>query len=247
MGDPDDPDDADDAPGVDTDGTADGGDAHAAGNTGASGADVRHPLPDEGDFAAHLRAGAAVYHAGEFHAAHDAWEAWWLGLDDGPDADLLQGLIQLTAAVHHAERGNRSGASGLAESAREYLAGLDGRHGVAVAPLSAYLADLAADPDDWHPPVRLDVGGETVTVEDLDIDALAVAAAVVAEEYGDRALVDRAVEYAREALAAGPSSPFVGLLVEYVRGGERAVVRRRIGERVERRERRERDVEGLFD
>ena len=43
---------------------------------------------------AHLRAGAAIYNTGEFHAAHDAWEELWLDMDDGPDRDLLQGLIQ---------------------------------------------------------------------------------------------------------------------------------------------------------
>ena len=70
-----------------------------------------------------LRAGVAIYNAGEFHAAHDAWEAEWLGLDDGTDDErLLHGLIQFTAVVHHARERNWSGAVGLAESAGEYLA-----------------------------------------------------------------------------------------------------------------------------
>ena len=66
----------------------------------------------------HLRAGIAVYNAGEYHAAHDAWEDYWLDLERGTDDErLLHGLIQFTAAVHHAEERNWEGAVGLAESA----------------------------------------------------------------------------------------------------------------------------------
>ena len=79
---------------------------------------------------AHLRAGVAVYNAGRFHAAHDAWEEYWLGLESGADDErFLHGLIQFTAVVYHATEDNWSGAQGLAESAREYLADLRETHG----------------------------------------------------------------------------------------------------------------------
>jgi len=54
-----------------------------------------------------LRAGIAIHNAGHYHAAHDAWEDEWLELDDGSDERLLHGLIQFTAAIHHAR--NRTG------------------------------------------------------------------------------------------------------------------------------------------
>ncbi|PSQ33570.1 DUF309 domain-containing protein [Halobacteriales archaeon SW_10_68_16] len=64
----------------------------------------------------HLRAGVAIYNAGGHHAAHDAWEDHWLGLDAGTDDErFLHGLIQFTAAVYHARNRNWSGATGLAE------------------------------------------------------------------------------------------------------------------------------------
>ncbi|MFB6301121.1 MAG: DUF309 domain-containing protein, partial [Halobacteriales archaeon] len=50
---------------------------------------------------AHLRAGIAIYNAGGYHAAHDAWEDHWLDLESGTDDErFLHGLIQFTAAVH---------------------------------------------------------------------------------------------------------------------------------------------------
>ncbi len=67
----------------------------------------------------HLRAGVAIYNAGAYRAAHGAWESKWLSLDRGGDDErFLHGLIQFTAAVHHARDGNDSGAVGLARSAR---------------------------------------------------------------------------------------------------------------------------------
>jgi len=217
----------------------------------------RHPDPDA-DLGTSLRAGAAVYHAGEYHAAHDAWEPAWLGIEEGPDRRLLHGLIQLTAAVHHAETGNAAGATGLAESARGYLDGLGATHrGVGLGPVRSYLDALAADPAEWSPPVRLEVDGTAPTVEGLELTALAVAAGAVAEgadgavaegaDGAEKGLIADAVRYAREDLADRPTSPLVGLLVGYVRGERRPTVRARLDERVRRRRRRERDVDGLFD
>lgn len=211
--------------------------------------DADDPGVSDVEIAVHLRAGAAVYGAGEHHAAHDAWEAVWLDLDPGPDRRLLQGLIQTTAAVHHAREGNAAGATGLAGSAREYFDGLGERYrGVALAPVRAYLRRLEADPGAWDPPVDLVIDGETVVVEELEIGALGVAAGAVAEAAGEEeeSLVADAVRYAREDLDGGQTSRFVGLLVAYVRGGERPTVRARLRSHVERRRARERDVEGLF-
>jgi len=204
---------------------------------------------------AHLRGGVAVFNEGEYHAAHDAWEDRWLDLEDGTDDErFLHGLIQYTAAVHHAVEGNEEGAVGLAESAAEYLDGLGATYrGVALAPVREALAALAADPTplagDAEPP-RLEHDGETPTYEDLDFEATMVAAEVLAAESGyDPAPVERATRYAREDLSLGyDDSEFVSLLFDFVREPEnRGVIHDRLSGHVAKRARRENDVDGLFD
>ncbi|HEX7957887.1 MAG TPA: DUF309 domain-containing protein [Pyrinomonadaceae bacterium] len=55
-------------------------------------------------------AGIDLYNAGEFHAAHDAWEERWRD-DCGPREKLfLQALIQSAVVFHHIEIGRRGAA-----------------------------------------------------------------------------------------------------------------------------------------
>jgi hypothetical protein len=203
---------------------------------------------------AHLRAGIAIYNDGGYHAAHDAWEDHWLDLESGTDDErFLHGLIQFTAAVYHARTRNWSGATGLAGSAREYLAALPGTYrGVALEPVRAYLATLAADPEviERRLPPRLTHGGRAIGPADLEFEATCVAAAVLAEEAGrDEDAIERAAEYARTDLERGVAeSEFVALLFGFVREPERRpTVARRLAEHVSRREDRESDVDGLFE
>jgi len=221
-----------------------------------------------------LRAGVAVYNAGHRHAAHDCWERQWLDLRDtvaatgtdppatvreaSPDDDvsvpspaaderLLHGLIQFTAAVHHHERGT-DGAVGLAESAVVYLGPLPDRYrDLSLAPVREWLervADVEVEPP---PPPSLHHEGDAVGLGDLRFGAAALAAPVVAEATGfDPDPVVAGVEYARETVAAGESSPFVTLVMDFVAGRERGIVHRRLSDHVARRQRRDRDVDGLF-
>ena len=55
-----------------------------------------------------LAEGLRLYDAGEFFAAHEAWESVWL-LAQEPEKMFLQGLIQVTAAFHHLQRNNPLG------------------------------------------------------------------------------------------------------------------------------------------
>lgn len=206
------------------------------------------------DFGAHLRAGAAIYNAGEFHAAHDAWEEVWLRLEDGPDRDLLNGLIQFTAAVYHADQRNWEGTRGLARGGREYLSGLGSTpRGVSLEPIRGYLAALERDPEriERRSPVRIVVDEEPVPIGELPFGAIAVVARVLTEEHGyDEALIDRAIEYGRADLKAGrATSPFVTLLIDVLRsdGIERETARQRLSDHVRRRATEESDVEGLFE
>ncbi|MDL5362047.1 DUF309 domain-containing protein [Halalkalicoccus sp. NIPERK01] len=199
-----------------------------------------------------LRAGIALYNAGFHHAAHDAWEPVWLDCPEGDDERLLHGLIQYTAAIHHARTRNWAGATGLAESARGYLAGLpDDYRGVDLVSVRRALAALGDDPE-WieraRPP-RLVHRGNVVSLPDLDSEECLLVAPILASAGGyDASLVERAREYASEALEAGESSPFLALCVDFVREPtHRDLVYGRLADRVSRRRSRERDVEGLFD
>jgi uncharacterized protein len=63
-----------------------------------------------------LAEGLRLYHAGEFFAAHEAWETVWLRAQE-PEKKFLQGLIQVTAAFHHLQRHNPQGTILLLQAA----------------------------------------------------------------------------------------------------------------------------------
>jgi hypothetical protein len=202
---------------------------------------------------AHLRAGVAIYNEGRYHAAHDAWEDHWLDLESGTDDErLLHGLIQFTAVVHHLRDENWSGATGLAESAGEYLGNLaTTSRGVALDPVRTFLARVAADavgliPED-APPLTHD--GQALGYGDLDFETTAVVAYVLAEEDGyDEGVIRSGIEYAREEVRADESGTFTGLVFSFVRDPDhRPMVATRLGEHTQRRQHRESDVDGLFE
>jgi hypothetical protein len=202
----------------------------------------------------HLRVGIAVFNAGDFHDAHDAWEDRWLGLESGTDDELLlHGLIQFTAAVHHGYGRNWTGCVGLAESADEYLSGLpDEYRGVDVARVRRILAEVARDPEVLcrRGAPRLTHEGRYVLLEDLEFGGAAVAAHVYAEREGyDEETIDRGVAYAHEDLDGGKeNSRFVHLVRDFAADPtNRGIIHQRLAGHVEQRRHRERDVEGLFD
>ncbi len=201
---------------------------------------------------ASLTAGIAVYNAGEYHAAHDAWEATWLELETGTDDErFLHGLIQFTAVVYHGRRRNWSGARKLARSAGGYLDGLTADYrGVDLTAVRTYLARIAADPEyaERARPPALRHEGRERTPADLSLDALAIAADVVAEEHVfDDDVVEAAVEYAREEEGTARSR-FRALVADFVHESERrTLVYSRLRDHVQRRRREETDVEGLFE
>ena len=63
-----------------------------------------------------LAEGLRLYLAGEFFAAHEAWESLWLRAQE-PEKMFLQGLIQVTAAFHHLQRGRPLGTARLLQAA----------------------------------------------------------------------------------------------------------------------------------
>ncbi|QLD89478.1 DUF309 domain-containing protein [Natronomonas salina] len=190
----------------------------------------------------HLRAGAALFNAGHYLAAHEPWEERWLEDPRGERDDCVQGLVQAAAATYKARTGNWSGAVGLAESGAAYLADCHRDE------LRAWLRRLAADPElaERERPPAVRVEGEVITVDALQFPAAGVAAEALAETRGDET-VERAVEYAVADVAAGEeTTPFVTLTLAYLRDDSPAV-RQRLADHVDRREMRDADVEGLFE
>jgi uncharacterized protein len=69
-------------------------------------------------------AGIDLYNAGEFHAAHDAWESRWMD-EVGPAEKLfLQAMIQSAVAFHHLEIGRPGAARRMYQMAKEKFARL---------------------------------------------------------------------------------------------------------------------------
>ncbi|WP_224332804.1 DUF309 domain-containing protein [Haloprofundus halobius] len=202
-----------------------------------------------------LRAGLAIYNAGEYHAAHDAWEGTWLEAEDGSnDERLLHGLIQFTAVVYHARRRNWSGARRLAGSAHGYLSGLpDDYRGVNIAVVRTELARLAADTEriERRRPLRLTHEGEALSLADLDFESTTVVARVRAEHDTrfDEGRIDAAIDAAREEREEGHRTRYIALVMDFATGSdaERPIIYRRLCDHLERREQKRRDVEGLFE
>ena len=82
-----------------------------------------------------LAAGLACYRNQQFFEAHEHWELVWLGLPE-PEKTFLQSLIQVSAAFHHLQRGNRAGTISLLTRALRRLERYpDNFCGVAVGPI----------------------------------------------------------------------------------------------------------------
>jgi uncharacterized protein len=86
-----------------------------------------------------LAEGLHCYRTGLFFDAHEHWEAVWLASAE-PEKTFLQAIIQVAAAFHHLQKGNRIGAASLlARALRRLETYPDDFGGVAVSPLRADL------------------------------------------------------------------------------------------------------------
>ncbi|HJQ31861.1 MAG TPA: DUF309 domain-containing protein [Pyrinomonadaceae bacterium] len=114
-------------------------------------------------YPAEYLAGIDLYNAGEFHAAHDAWEERWRD-DCGPREKLfLQALIQSAVVFHHIEIGRRGAARRMYRMAlekferlgAERFMSLDVRDYLAQLARSLAWLEAAEDPRDAVPPADL--------------------------------------------------------------------------------------------
>jgi predicted metal-dependent hydrolase len=97
-----------------------------------------------------LAEGLHCYRTNRFFDAHEHWEAAWLASAE-PEKTFLQAIIQVAAAFHHLEKGNRPGAVSLLGRALSRLDDYpDEFGGVAVrqlrAELTAWVSALRAEP-----------------------------------------------------------------------------------------------------
>jgi len=72
-------------------------------------------------------AGIDLYNAGEYHAAHDAWEERWMGPVDADEKLFLQAMIQSAVAFHHLQIGRPGAARQMYLAAKEKFARLNQR------------------------------------------------------------------------------------------------------------------------
>jgi uncharacterized protein len=93
-------------------------------------------------YPAEYLAGIDLYNAGEFHAAHDAWEERWRD-DCGPREKLfLQAMIQSAVVFHHIEIGRRGAARRMYGMALEKFERLGARRFMSLD-VEDYLKQLA--------------------------------------------------------------------------------------------------------
>lgn len=86
-------------------------------------------------------AGIDLYNAGEFHAAHDAWEERWVDRAGPREKLFLQALIQSAVAFHHLEIGRPGAARRMYQAAKEKFARLGSERFMSLD-LSDYQAQL---------------------------------------------------------------------------------------------------------
>ncbi len=86
-------------------------------------------------------AGIDLYNAGEFHAAHDAWEERWMGEVGSQEKLFLQAMIQSAVAFHHLDIGRPGAARRMYQMAKEKFARL-GRNVFMSLDLEDYQAQL---------------------------------------------------------------------------------------------------------
>jgi hypothetical protein len=128
---------------------------------------------------------------------------------------------------------------------------------VDIEPVRRYLQTIAEDPEiiERRQPLRLTYDGISLDPAALGFDATAVAADALAEDRGEAALLDRAIEFARadidgtaEPLRGETDSRILPLVFDYVREPDhRAVVVQRLQQHCDRRQAKADDVAGLFD
>src|SRR5882672_12622642 len=86
-------------------------------------------------------AGIDLYNAGEYHAAHDAWEERWMGPVGANEKLFLQAMIQSAVAFHHLQIGRPGAARQMYLRGKEKFERL-GKRVFMSLDIPAYLGEL---------------------------------------------------------------------------------------------------------
>jgi predicted metal-dependent hydrolase len=113
-----------------------------------------------------------LYNTGEYHAAHDCFEAEWYNYGHGsPESAFLHGMVQVAAGAYkHYDFENDDGMCSLFRTAREYLSGLPSDYyGVDLDDVRAVLQAALDDPtalDGW----KIELDGECPVATSRDYE-----------------------------------------------------------------------------
>jgi predicted metal-dependent hydrolase len=104
-----------------------------------------------------FREGLEHFNRGRFFEAHESWEEIWLPAAE-PEKTFLQGIIQVAAAFHHHQRGNRAGTKSLLRAGLKKLERFPSQHrGIQLEKLRAaarrWLGALTAHAEPVHPKI----------------------------------------------------------------------------------------------
>ena len=142
--------------------------------------DIRLQMKGNEKIEIYLKVGIAIYNSGEYHAAHGAWERYWLKLEKGSrDKLFLQGLIQFTAIIYHGINENWKGMRGLVESSLVYLNEMpEVYRGVDIESIRECLIEMKKDVEAFSqeniPSINYE--GGKMELEDLEIESAFIAA-----------------------------------------------------------------------
>ncbi|WP_415488618.1 DUF309 domain-containing protein [Candidatus Hikarchaeum yamanae] len=201
----------------------------------------------------HLEAGIAIYNSGEYHAAHGAWERYWLKLEKGSEDRLfLQGLIQFTAIIYHGTNENWRGMRGLVESSLGYLEKIpEVYRGVDIGLIREYLIEISQDVESFSQekiPI-IAYRGDKMELAGLEIESVFLAAEVISEEVEayEYEIIKEAISYARGGFEEGKYKKIEQLIVAFVKNPDlRGMAYGQIRSRVERMRESGKDIKKLF-
>ncbi|MBO4248229.1 DUF309 domain-containing protein [Halomicrobium sp. IBSBa] len=119
--------------------------------------------------------GVRLYNAGEFHEAHDCFEAEWYNYGQGTtESAFLHGMVQVAAGAYkHFDFENDDGMRSLFRTALQYLQGTPpDYYGVDVLDVRTVLTDALDDPTALHGwQIRLDDECPTASERDFEYAA----------------------------------------------------------------------------
>lgn len=116
--------------------------------------------------------GASLYNVGEYHDAHDCFEAEWYNYGSGTtESAFLHGMVQVAAGAYkHFDLGDDAGMRSLFDTALQYLAGVPRDfYGVDVLDVRTVVTNAKVDPvalQDWV--IRVDERIPTAAATDFE-------------------------------------------------------------------------------